>query len=184
MASDPLPERRDIVGHANDLAQRPPPWLRVERRVAVQAFEPAEDGALRVHLGGDREVIVDEVVSLTGYRPDLSFLSELALEIAPSTEGAARLTRALANVTDCLSVPAVSPADLASGEPGFHLIGAKSYGRSRNFLLQTGYAQIATILDGIARTARLAAPDAPPRRRNEGTTSPGGEASARDARRS
>jgi thioredoxin reductase len=154
VASDPLPERRDIVSHANDLAQRPPPWLRVERRVAVQAFASTEEGALQVSLGGDREVIVDGVVSLTGYRPDLSFLSELALEIAPSTEGAARLTRALASVTDCLSVPAVAPADLDSGEPGFHLIGAKSYGRSRTFLLQTGYAHIATILDAIARTER------------------------------
>ena len=121
----------------------------MERRAPVQSFELAAGGGLRVALAGDREAEVDEVVSLTGYRPDLSFLSELALEVSPSSEGAMRLTRALANVTDCLSVPAVAPADLASGEPGFHLAGAKSYGRSRTFLLQTGYAQIATMLDGM-----------------------------------
>ena len=46
-------------------------------------------------------------------------------------------------------MPALAPADLASGEPGFHLAGAKSYGRARTFLLQTGYAQVETMLDGL-----------------------------------
>jgi thioredoxin reductase len=148
--SDPLPERQRVVGHANELAARPPGWLCVERRASVEALSEEPDGSLRVVLGGARAVLVDDVVSLTGYRPDLSFLSELAMEVSPSSEGAARLTAALTNVTDCLSVPAVSAADLASGEVGFHLIGAKSYGRGRTFLLQAGYAQVETILDGLA----------------------------------
>jgi hypothetical protein len=143
--SDPLPERSRVVGRANDLAARPPAWLRVERRAAVERIVPAP-GPLEVVLTGGRAVVADAIVALTGYRPDLTFLSELALEIAPATEGSARLARALASVTDCLSVPRVAPADLASGEPGFHLVGAKSYGRARTFLLQTGYAQIETLL--------------------------------------
>lgn len=152
VASDPLPERNRIVARANELAMRPPAWLRVERRASLEAVEQDREGWLRVSLSspGERVVSTDAVIALTGYRPDLSFLAELALEIAPATEGSAGLTRALANVTDCLSVPAVAPADLASGEPGFHLLGAKSYGRARTFLLQTGYAQLETILDGIA----------------------------------
>lgn len=149
VASDPLPERQRVVAHANQLAAKPPPWLRVERRASVEALADAGEGAIRVSLSGGRAVVVDEIVGLTGYRPDLSFLSELAIEISPSTEGAAGLSRALASVTDCLSVPAVSPADLASGEPRFHLAGAKSYGRSPTFLLQTGYRQVETILDSL-----------------------------------
>jgi hypothetical protein len=76
--------------------------------------------------------------------------------IAPATEGAARLAAALAGVTDCLSVPAIAARDLGSGEPRFHLAGAKSYGRARTFLLQTGYAQVEAILDGLARTENSA----------------------------
>jgi hypothetical protein len=76
-------------------------------------------------------------------------LSELAVEIAPATEGAARLARALAGVTDCLAVPRVGPQDLASGEPGFHMIGARSYGRSRTFLMRAGLAHIETILESL-----------------------------------
>src|SRR5262249_30629818 len=117
IASDPLPERRRVVAEANELAARPPSWLRVERKAQVDEIAVEDGVALRVALGGDRSVVVDEIVGLTGYRPDTSMLSELPIEIAPATEGAARLTRALSNVTDCLSVPTVAPEDLNSGEP-------------------------------------------------------------------
>ena len=153
VASDPLPERQRIVSEANQLAAQPPSWLQVERRARIESmFESIGEnapGALRVALGGGRVAIVDEIVGLTGYRPDLSFLSELAIEISPATEGSAGLTKALANVTDCLSVPLLTPADFDSGEPGFHLAGAKSYGRARTFLLKNGYAQVDAVLNGM-----------------------------------
>jgi hypothetical protein len=53
-------------------------------------------------------------------------------------------------VTDCLSTPRVRAADLDSGEPGFHLVGAKSYGRLPTFLLRNGIEQLETILDRLA----------------------------------
>jgi len=140
VASDPLPERRAVVAEANRLAVQ----LRVERRATVEAIDGQD-----VLLSGGRSVRVDAILGLTGYRPDLTFLSELAIGIDPATEGAAGLARALAKVTDCLSLPAVSPEDLDSGEPGFFLAGAKSYGRARTFLLQSGYAQLETILDRL-----------------------------------
>jgi len=63
------------------------------------------------------------------------------------SEGAARLERAVSCVTDCLSLPRVGPDDLASGEPGFHFVGFKAYGRRPTFLLQTGLAQLESILE-------------------------------------
>jgi hypothetical protein len=57
-------------------------------------------------------------------------------------------------VTDCLSIPALTPDDLESGESGFYLAGAKSYGRARTFLLQNGYAQAEAMLDALERNAR------------------------------
>lgn len=142
---DPLPERERVVSQANELASRPPVWLKVERRASIERI--ALDG--RVELTGGRSIVVDHIVALTGYRPNTSFLSELAVELSPVTEGTARLARALANVTDCLAVPSLTAADLHSGEPGFHLAGAKSYGRARTFLLQSGYAQLESILNGL-----------------------------------
>jgi thioredoxin reductase len=146
VAADPLPERQQIVCQANHLAMSPPAWLRVERRASIEAITPADSGSVLVSLTGGRHCEADEIVALTGYRPDLSILSELTVGIDPATEGASGLGRALSKVTDCLSTPAVAPEDLESGEPGFYLAGAKSYGRARTFLLKTGYDQLATIL--------------------------------------
>jgi len=152
IADDPLPERERVASSANDLAQDPPAFLRVERRASVESVEAVPSG-LQVAFSGGRGGDFDEIVSMTGYRPDLRFLSELALEISPVTEGSARLARALAGVTDCLSVPRVRPEDLASGEPGFFLIGAKSYGRSRSFLLRNGLDQLEAIFAATTRPA-------------------------------
>lgn len=148
VAGDPLPERERITSRANAMAETPPPFLTVARRVSVESIA-VRDGRVAVSLTGGREGVFDVIVGLTGYRPDLSFLSELALEIAPSSEGAGRLARAIGNVTDCLAAPAVGPRDLQSGEPGFHLIGAKSYGRLPTFLLQTGIGQATAIVDAL-----------------------------------
>lgn len=149
VADDPLPERQRITGRANDLAADPPPFLKVERRTGIESLG-APNGRIEVGLAGGRGGAFDAVVGLTGYRPDLSFLSELALEVSPVSEGALGLTRALAGVSDCLAAPAVSDRDLESSEPGFCLVGAKSYGRLPAFLLRTGLAQLERVLDRMA----------------------------------
>jgi thioredoxin reductase len=150
VACDLLPERKRVAARANELASAPPAHLRVERRAQVDRVVVAPDDSLAVELTGGRRIDVDAIVSLTGYRPDHQIASELTVEIAPDTEGAARLARAVASVTDCLSVPKVRREDLASGEPGFFFVGQKSYGRARTFLLSTGYAQLDEILASIS----------------------------------
>jgi thioredoxin reductase len=149
VADDPLPERRRIVDAANALALRPPPFLTVERKAHVEAIEERGE-RLRVGLSGDREVVADVLCGFTGYRPDLSFLSEISAGISRVTEGAAGIDAKLSNVTDCLNVPRLTGKDLESGEPGFHLIGHKSYGRSSTFLLKDGLLQLETILESLS----------------------------------
>ena len=149
VAGDPLPERARVTANANRLASDPPSFLTVERRAGVEAFE-RRGGRVAVTLSGGSERVCDAVLGFTGYRPDLSFLSELALDVSPATEGPTGVARALAGVTDCLAVPRVRPADLDSGEPGFHFVGAKSYGRLPTFLLRNGLEQLETILDRVA----------------------------------
>ncbi|MFQ5700550.1 MAG: hypothetical protein ACE5HU_01750, partial [Acidobacteriota bacterium] len=148
VAGDPLPQRRRIASRANDLAQDPPGFLAVRRRTSVEALRRVEGRLAVTFTVGGRETF-DAVVAMTGYRPDLSFLSELAIETSPVTQGGARLARALADLRDCLAIPEVSPADLDSGEPGFHLIGSKAYGRARSFLIKTGLAQLDMIMERL-----------------------------------
>jgi hypothetical protein len=148
IANDPLPESERVVAEANALAENPPPFLEMERRAAIDSFVEKSDG-LTVGLGGDRSVCCDYVAGFTGFRPSQAIHSELTLEISPVTEGGARLYRAVSNVTDCLSVPQLTPRDLESGEPNYWFIGSRGYGRARTFLLQTGLAQVETILESI-----------------------------------
>jgi hypothetical protein len=143
--NDPLPERRDVVARANALAEAPPEFLSVERKAMIESVAQ-NNGHVTVALTGGRTVTADFVAAFTGYRPDGAFLTELTVETSPVTEGGARLYRAISNITDCLAVPQVSPADLESGEPGFYFIGSRGYGRSNGFLLKTGLAQLETIL--------------------------------------
>lgn len=146
--NDPLPERASVVARANALAEAPPPFLRVERRAMIESVRQ-NNGHAVVTLTGNRIVEVDHVAAFTGYRPDGAFLSELAVEISPVTEGGARLYRAISTITDCLSVPDVKADDLQSGEAGFYFVGSRAYGRSNGFLLQTGLAQLETILSTL-----------------------------------
>ncbi len=148
VANDPLPERRAVVERANALAETPPPFLTVERRAMIDSVAQT-NGHATVTLTANRVVEADFIAAFTGYRPDGAFLSELAVEISPVSEGGARLYRAISNVTDCLSVPRVKPDDLASGEPGFWFVGSRAYGRSRTFLLQTGFAQLEVVLASL-----------------------------------
>ena len=140
IANDPLPERQRVVAAANALAQT----IRVERRASIESIE-----GTTVQLTGGRSVEADAIVALIGYRPANDFTTELALETSPVSEGGARLYRAISNITDCLCVPKLAREDFASGEPNYFFIGARAYGRSRTFLLQTGFAQVETILESL-----------------------------------
>ncbi|TFV84477.1 FAD-dependent oxidoreductase [Microbacterium sp. dk485] len=102
----------------------------------------AEDG---------RMLTADRVVVLTGFRPDLSFLSELRLELDPTLQAPVRIAAEVdPNVHSCGSVAATGAADLAQPEPGFYLVGAKSYGRAPTFLALTGYEQVRSVVAELA----------------------------------
>ena len=54
------------------------------------------------------------------------------------------------NFHSCGSVPPHGERMLAQPEPGFYLVGAKSYGRAPTFLLATGYEQVRSIAAALA----------------------------------
>jgi thioredoxin reductase len=112
------------------------------------------DGAGRLVLesfDGVRLDPVDEVVALTGFRPDLSFLSEIRLDLDPVLQA----PRALAplidpNVHSCGTVYPHGASELAQPEPDVYLVGMKSYGRAPTFLSLTGYEQVRSVVAAIA----------------------------------
>lgn len=100
----------------------------------------------------------DHVAVLTGFRPDLSFLSELRLELDATLQAPARIATEIdPNIHSCGSVAATGAADLAQPEPDFYLVGAKSYGRAPTFLAMTGYEQVRSVVAELSGDHEAAA---------------------------
>lgn len=90
------------------------------------------------------------VTTVTGFRPDLSWLSEIRLDLDPVLQA----PRALAplidpNVHSCGTVYPHGARELAQPEPGLYLVGMKSYGRAPTFLALTGFEQTRSVVAAI-----------------------------------
>ena len=100
---------------------------------------------------------VDRIVVATGFRPDLSFLGELRVALDPAVEAPPALAPLIdPNFHSCGTVPPHGIEELAHPEPGFTIVGSKSYGRATTFLLATGYEQVRSVVAEIAGDAKAA----------------------------
>jgi thioredoxin reductase len=164
---DPLPARRALLERAN-AAARSEGWLTRHPGATVLAFETLPSGPVGVTLRGrdgtERRIEVDRVLALVGYRPDLSLSREVHLHLCYASEGPMALASAIlaagpadsASAADCLSQRSHGPDSLRNPEPGFFVIGAKSYGRNPGFLLTIGHEQVRDVLRLVAPAAKSA----------------------------
>jgi len=156
-------------GSADELPERGALGLRAKRAV--------EDGLAglvtgfrteRIRTDGGRVVLVaedgrelapaDAVVVLTGFRPDLSFLSEMRLDLDPVLQAPRRIAPGIdPNVHSCGTAAPTLARDLAHPEPGLYLVGMKSYGRAPTFLAMTGYEQVRSVAAELAGDHEAAA---------------------------
>jgi cation diffusion facilitator CzcD-associated flavoprotein CzcO len=98
-----------------------------------------------------RQIVVDELIVATGFRPDLDFLRELRLQLDPAIECPVALAPLIdPNEHSCGTVRPHGARELAQDEPGFYFAGMKSYGRAPTFLMITGYEQVRSIAADIA----------------------------------
>jgi thioredoxin reductase len=146
-------------GAADELPQRGALGERARRAVEselvdlvtgfrVDQIQPDGDSGRVVVVAEDgrRLAPADRVVVLTGFRPDLSWLSELRLELDPVLQAPVRLAPEIdPNLHSCGSVSPHGAAELAHPEPGLFVVGMKSYGRAPTFLAMTGYEQVRSV---------------------------------------
>lgn len=149
---DPLPARGRLGVRARRLVDEG--RVRVVAGFAAVAVRRTPEGiAVSGVQAGRRTELppVDEVIVATGSRPDLDMLRELRLDLDPALE----CPRALAplidpNVHTCGTVPPHGVELLRHPEPGFYVVGSKSYGRAPTFLLHTGYEQVRSVVAALA----------------------------------
>ncbi|QOH59736.1 FAD-dependent oxidoreductase [Rhodococcus rhodochrous] len=126
--------------------------LEVVTGFRTAAVDPTTDGQLTlISDTGARIDAVDEVIASTGFRPDLSWLSEIRLDLDPVLQAPTALAPLIdPNVHSCGTVYPHGVAELSHPEPGFYVVGMKSYGRAPTFLAMTGYEQVRSIAAALA----------------------------------
>ncbi|MDT0328619.1 FAD-dependent oxidoreductase [Nocardiopsis lambiniae] len=149
-------------GAADQLVERGALGLRAKAAVEAGHIEvvtgfrtaevrPVEDRLVLVDDDGRETGPVDEVVALTGFRPDLGPLSEIRLGLDATLQAPVGLAPLIdPNAHSCGTVYPHGVAELSHPEKGFFLAGMKSYGRAPTFLALTGFEQVRSIAAHLA----------------------------------
>lgn len=117
----------------------------------TDAIERDGDRLVLLAEDGRRLDPVDEVIVLTGFRPDLSFLDELRLGLDERLQAPVELAPLIdPNQHSCGTVYPHGVKELSHPEEGVYLVGMKSYGRAPTFLALTGYEQVRSVVAAIA----------------------------------
>jgi len=153
---DGLPQRAALGVRARRAMEKG--LVEVVTGFRVAELRPDAD-TLTVVAGDGREIPgIAHVFALTGFRPDTSFLSELQIDLDPALEAVAGIAAEIdPNIHSCGSVGATGARELAQPEPGFFIVGAKSYGRAPTFLALTGYEQVRSVAAHLAGDHEAAA---------------------------
>ena len=149
--NDQLPERGALGLAAKQAAQDG--RLKILAPFSVKCVIPKPGGVLVKGTLGDEPVSmeVDRIVVTTGFRPDLSFLRELRIELDPALEAPPKLAPLIdPNFHSCGTVPPHGIEELRHPEAGFVIAGSKSYGRAPTFLMATGYEQVRSVVAELA----------------------------------
>lgn len=159
--------------------------LKARGQLGLKVRELVDSGALRfvtnfrvtqlrragsqVEVVSDDHTVIgpfDEIVTTTGFRPDLKMLSEMRLNLDAAVESPTALAPLIdPNLHSCGTVRPHGAEELKHPETDFYIIGMKSYGRAPTFLMLTGYEQARSVVAAIAgdweaaREVQLELPD-------------------------
>lgn len=155
VADDPLPARESLNAAAAELGRGASDAVDVRRGVVTEALRPTGDGRLAVTLrnGVSEDVEVDSILALNGGVGDFSLYRQLQVHECYATAGPMKLAATLLAAAggDCLHMPASGPDAITNPEPGFFILGAKSYGRNSQFLMRVGWAQVDDVFGLLER---------------------------------
>jgi hypothetical protein len=144
--NDPLPERDRLAMRANMLATRPEGNVEFHNQAVIESLEPIKEGVRVIgRLSSKKKTWeVERVIANVGYMPDDTLFAELQVHQCYASQGPMGLAAALLKQGggDCLSFVPQGVNVLKTTEPGFFILGAKSYGRNSHFLLRTGFEQV------------------------------------------
>jgi hypothetical protein len=107
--------------------------------------------AVTLRNGRAEEIEVDRILALNGGVGDHALYRQLQVHECYATSGPMNLAAALLGDAggDCLTIGPHGPDTLRNPEPGFFILGAKSYGRNSQFLLPVGWQQVDDVFGAL-----------------------------------
>lgn len=163
-AADELPERGALGVRSKEAVEAGRVSLSTGFR--TERIDVVDERAVVTAEDGRSLPPADKVVVLTGFRPDLSILSEVRVAVDPILQAPVKLAESIdPNMHSCGSVAPHGAAELAHPEADLYIVGMKSYGRAPTFLAMTGYEQVRSIAAELAgdheaaRRVELTLPD-------------------------
>mmetsp|Transcript_16047 Transcript_16047/g.37851 ORF Transcript_16047/g.37851 Transcript_16047/m.37851 type:complete len:428 (+) Transcript_16047:76-1359(+) len=157
---DVLPQRKALCELGNSAASGSlKENVKYIGSAGIRGIESTPEDRLRISIetvSGEAVEEVDEFISSCGFRPDASLYQELQVHQCYASEGPMKLAATLIGGSgDCLAQVSAGVDTLKSPEPGFFILGHKSYGRNSAFLLKIGHEQVQAVLDDITPLANL-----------------------------
>jgi len=149
---DPLPERASLNATAARLAAGASDAVTLRAGCVTDALRArGERIVVTLRNGGPEEVEVDRILALNGGVGDHALYRQLQVHECYATSGPMNLAAALLGEAgaDCLASGSHGPDTLRNPEPGFFILGAKSYGRNSQFLLRIGWQQVDDVFTSL-----------------------------------
>jgi thioredoxin reductase len=158
---DPLPERARLHKRARELAGGASPAIVFRGGTVVDALQGEGSeivATLRSRDGEARESLsFDRVLSLTGGVGEHKLYRQLQVHECYAFSAPMKLSAALlaaaGGSADCLDQQSHGVDALKSPEPGFFILGSKSYGLNNSFLLRVGYQQVDEVFAHLSSIA-------------------------------
>jgi thioredoxin reductase len=158
---DPLKERDRLAARANTLATRREGNVEFHADTHIDAIEftnPDQGFRVKAQVAGQgRSWQVDRIIAHVGYTPNAEIYRELQIHECYATLGPMKLAAALQGQPsgDCLKQSSLGAETLRNPEPGYYVLGAKSYGRNSDFLLRVGFDQVREVFTLITGKVNL-----------------------------
>ena len=155
MEADPLPERAELNAAAEELRQGASPAVEVLTGTVAEALEPrGERIAVSLRNGAVKRIEFDRVLALNGGVGDHSIYRQLQVHECYASSAPMSLSAALLAAGgggNCLAQVNHGAETLLNPEPGFFILGAKSYGRNSQFLMSIGWQQVDDVFASLLR---------------------------------
>jgi thioredoxin reductase len=144
-------EQRGALGNAAKRVVASGPVSTVTGFRTARVDGPSDGQLTLVSVDGHQVTDLDEVIVVTGFRPDHSWLSEVHLDLDGELSAPSALAPEIHPAYhSCGSVSPHGANLLRQPEGDLYLVGMKSYGRAPSFLTLTGYEQTRSVVAEIA----------------------------------